>query len=434
MLTDRYGLAVSTTSSAALDAYVRGSDLLLTLYPGAVEAFDRAITADAGFALAHVAKARAQQLNGSISAARTSIEAAEAVTSGLPARETSHVAVFSLLFAGQADAALAAARAHLQEWPRDAVLLSACASQTGLIGFSGRAGRERELVDLLDGLAPHYGDDWWFNAHHGMALVETSQQGAARPKIDRSIAQNPNNPWVAHARAHLCYEDGEPDAAIAFLHSWLPTYPREGFLHGHLNWHLALSELEAGNGAEGFRLYTEAFAPDDYPGPAILKLADAISFLWRSELAGHPRDPARWRVMHEFAQKMFPRPGIAFADWHIALADAVAGDGAMLEARVQQIEDMARDGRYPSGPVVPAMARAFAAFQRQDFSAAIDAIEPVLSQRERIGGSRTQIDLVEFTLLKAYLEAGRLDDVRRLLGERRPGPTRIPVAGLELMH
>ena len=96
----------------------------------------------------------------------------------------------------------------------------------------------------------------------------------------------------------------------------------------------------------------------------------------------------------------------------------------MLEARVRQIEDMARDGRYPSGPVVPAMARAFAAFQRQDFSAAIDAIEPVLSQRERIGGSRTQIDLVEFTLLKAYLDAGRLDDVRRLLGERRPGPTR----------
>jgi hypothetical protein len=42
--------------------------------------------------------------------------------------------------------------------------------------------------------------------------------------------------------------------------------------------------------------------------------------------------------------------------------------------------------------------------------------------------------LVEFTLLKAYLGAGRIDDVRRLLKERRPGPASIPVAGLELAH
>ena len=32
MLTDRYGLAVSTTIAAARDAYVEGVDLLLTVY------------------------------------------------------------------------------------------------------------------------------------------------------------------------------------------------------------------------------------------------------------------------------------------------------------------------------------------------------------------------------------------------------------------
>ena len=59
MLTDRYGLALSTTSPAARDAYVEGVDLLLTVYPGAALAFDRAIAADPDFALAHIAKARA---------------------------------------------------------------------------------------------------------------------------------------------------------------------------------------------------------------------------------------------------------------------------------------------------------------------------------------------------------------------------------------
>jgi len=65
--------------------------------------------------------------------------------------------------------------------------------------------------------------------------------------------------------------------------------------------------------------------------------------------------------------------------------------------------------------------------------AAIDAIEPMLAERERICGSRAQIDLVEFTLLKAYLAAGRLDDVRRLLQSRRPGPRGIPVAGMDVV-
>ena len=45
MLADRYDLPLSTVYAAVRDAYVQGCDLLLTLYPGAIEAFDRAIAA-----------------------------------------------------------------------------------------------------------------------------------------------------------------------------------------------------------------------------------------------------------------------------------------------------------------------------------------------------------------------------------------------------
>ena len=56
-------------------------------------------------------------------------------------------------------------------------------------------------------------------------------------------------------------------------------------------------------------------------------------------------------------------------------------------------------------------------------------------ERERISGSRAQIDLVEFTLLKAYLATGQLEEARRLL-EIRPRSRGIPVAGVEavLIH
>jgi hypothetical protein len=203
------------------------------------------------------------------------------------------------------------------------------------------------------------------------------------------------------------------------------------FAHGsHLSWHLALERLEQGDVDEGFRLYSEAFAREDYPGPALIKLLDGPSYLWRTELAGHPRDEVRWRVLHEFAHRTFPRPGVPFADWHVALIDAVVGDPA-AEARASEMEEMARAGRYSAGSTVPTLARAFLAFQRQDFPTAIAAIESVFNERERICGSRAQIDLVEFTLLKAYLATGRFDDVRRLLQARRPGPRAIPVAGLD---
>ncbi len=434
MLTDRYDLTVSTASDAARDAYLQGCDLVLGGNPGGGAAFDQAIAADAGFALAHVARARVLQMQSDMVGARAAMDVATSLASGLPGREASHVAIFAKMFAGQADDALAALRTHLQTWPRDAMVLNACATPGGLIGMSGRVGREVEQVALMDTLAPHYGDDWWFGAHYGHALVENGQRDAARPVIERALAQNPRNPWVAHAKAHLCYEDGDRDSARAFMAGFLPGYARDGQLYGHLSWHLALCELEAGNDAEAFRLYNQSFAPDVYQGGAMIVLADVTSFLWRTELAGHRHDPARWQAMRDFANRMFPRAGMAFADWHIALADAATGDGAGLEARVQRMEELAGAGRYPAGPVIPALARAFAAFQRQDFTTAIDALAPLMAQRERMGGSRAQTDLVEFTLLKAYLNAGRPDDARALLDTRRPGPATVPVAGLAAMH
>ncbi len=52
---------------------------------------------------------------------------------------------------------------------------------------------------------------------------------------------------------------------------------------------------------------------------------------------------------------------------------------------------------------------------------AIAVLEPALAETVRIGGSRAQRDLIENTLLAAYLKAGREADARRLLaGAHRP--------------
>ena len=434
MLTDRYGLAVSTTSTVARDSYIEGVDLILTVYPGATMAFERAIAADPGFALAHIGKARALQLAGNAPEMREAFAVAEAVSPGRPDRDLSHIEVFRRLFSGHPAAALAAVRTHLDTWPRDALVLSLAANQGGLIGMSGLSGREQDLADFLTRLAPQYGNDWWFNCHYGMALSEIGQHDAARPRIEHSLAQVRHNAYGAHAFAHLCYETGERDSGIAFMRDWLPAYDRDGGLYGHLAWHLGLFELHAGHVEAGFRLYDEAFSADDHRGAIHQKISDSAAFLWRSELAGHPRDHARWVKIQDFARVKFPRPGMSLADWHIALAHTAAGDNATFESWIQAIEHLERAGRYPSGSIIPTVARAFAAFQRGDYAAAIDLIVPILPERERMGGSRAQVDLVEATLLRAYLCSDRLEEARRLLADRRPGPAGPPVAGSEQIH
>ena len=434
MLTDRYGLALSTASAAARDAYVEATDRALTFYPGAAEGYDRAVAADPGFALAHVGKAQVMLRQGDPAAARAGLEAAKGLAVGLSEREASHLGVFDLVLAGQTEAAIDAACAHLAAWPCDALVVSTAGNPNGLIGGSGRIGQKHRIAVLMDSLAPHYGDDFWFLSYHAMALSEDGQLAAARAIIERSVAANPNNAHGAHGFAHVCYESGEVATARAYLASWLATYPRDGFFHGHLSWHLSLCELQLGNWQEAQRLYRGAVALDRHSGGPQQKMSDGAGFLWRSELAGLPRDAAAWRGLYDYANSALPRPGNGLADLHVILAQAVMGDADGLAARARQMEALAQEGRYPSGSYLPALTRGLAAFERGDFSAAIAALAPRAGQNERIGGSRAQHDLIEFTLLRACIAADRPDEARRLLGRRRPGASGIPVAGLAVLH
>src|SRR3954451_7890763 len=111
MLTDRYDLSVSTSSAAARDSYVEGYDLALTLYPGAVEAFDRALAADPGLALAHAGKAQILMREGNAAQAFAALAAAKDLSAGVSAREAGHIRFFDLAFSGQTDAAIDALHA-----------------------------------------------------------------------------------------------------------------------------------------------------------------------------------------------------------------------------------------------------------------------------------------------------------------------------------
>ena len=429
MQTDRYGNPLTTASTAARDAYVEGCDLLLAQWTGGVEAFDRALAADPDFPLAHAGRARALQLGSDVVGAKAAIATARSFKD-LAERDVSHIALFDMLLNAPAGA-LAHVQRHVARWPTDALVAATATNIAGLIGISGRVEREREQLDFLVALAPHYNDDWWFNGHYGMALSELGHHGPARPLIERALTTRPANAGAAHGWAHYLYETGAAETAIAFITPWVKDYPRGGTLYGHLHWHLAMAHLGQGRVEEGLHLFDTAFAADDYQPPAFVKMLDAPAFLWRAELAGHPRDVARWKRVRDFAHATFPNPGFNFVDWHVALTDAAVGED--VEPRSHQIETLIAAERYPAGATIPAAARGFAAFERGDYAAAISAFESMVDEKVRMAGSQAQLDLVSFTLLKAYLAAGRMDDARRLVAMRRSGPGGIPVSGIEAL-
>jgi hypothetical protein len=422
---DRYGNDLTTRSQAARDAYVTGVDRLLSATVGIEAAFRDTVAADDGFALGHIALARTLQLFGRGPEVKAPLERALALASHTSERERSHIAIFERMLTGQGAAALGGIVEHVKQWPRDAMALAPATGVFGLIGFSGKAGREVDQLAVLEPLAPHYGDDWWYRMVRAFAEIELQMHEPGRRNIEASLAAFPRNAHAAHIRAHLYYEVGEREAGLAYLSDWAKDYPRDGHLHCHINWHLALWSMETGRRADAWRIYDTAMRPGAAWGPQINVLSDCASFMTRAEIAGEARHPELWTELGRYAAQWFPNSGIAFADMHAALAFAMAGEGDALAK-------IADTPKGPAADVLAPLARGFGAFARGDWDGAIGQLEPLLKSHERFGGSRAQRDLLEYTVTCALLRGGQAEAARRLIGTRRPqnGKSGFPVAGL----
>ena len=94
-----------------------------------------------------------------------------------------------------------------------------------------------------------------------------------------------------------------------------------------------------------------------------------------------------------------------------------------------EISDRIAADKFPPGAVVPAIAEGFAAYAKNDWNAAIRLLEQARPETVRIGGSRAQRDLIEYTLLAAYLKVGRAEDARKLIERRADRQATVGVAG-----
>lgn len=423
---DRRGLEISTRSDAAAGHYRDAIDLMLSGWPGGAEALDLAIGTDPEFALAHAARARLHTVFAQPAKAREMIDKAEAlVLVAGTERERSHVEALALAVRGNAKAALQQVLAHLDRWPRDAFILSLPLGAFGMFAFSGMAEHSQAGVDLCEKVSVHYGDDWWFLTFLGWAHTENLNVGHGRRITEQAFALRRNNAHAVHALAHAMFEDGSGAEADNLIANWLPDYDRLGILHGHISWHQAIVALEAGDTARALALYSAGVRPSVTASMPINIVSDCASFLWRVDAYGQAAPRAMWQELTSYAAKVFPNPGFAFVDAHMALIAAANRDAVSIGERVQVLDERIREGAFPAGPVVPAICRGLLAFAEGNYRRCADILEPVANDVVRVGGSHAQREVFEDTLLIALLHAGEAAKGRVLLERRlhrRPSP------------
>ncbi len=419
---DRYDLLLTTTSDRAVAYYRDGVDCMLSAWHGAEDAFDRAIAADPGFALAHIARARLHQLNMDGRQARAMAAHARLLVAGATPREIGHVEVMAAVIDSKPKIAIDAAEAHIDEYPRDALVLALLLGAFGLYAFSGRADHDAAKLAICARNATHYGQDWWFVSYLGWSHTEAGNLREGRALSERALALRSANANAAHGLSHAMFEQGDMEAGRLFIAQWLPAHARQSFLHGHLAWHGALSALDAGDLDGALAVYEQQIKPAGRPYPPLNIFTDGASLLWRLSLAGQPGLEPHWRDMVAYGEKYFPQAGAHFADVHYALAAAMTGDDA-LEARLVQLEAREAGGKLAPGRAAIDLCRGIKAFADGDNDGAIRLLEPAMSELARIGGSHAQRELWEDTLIVACLRAGHDGKATRLIStrlERRP--------------
>jgi tetratricopeptide (TPR) repeat protein len=253
---------------------------------------------------------------------------------------------------------------------------------------------------------------------HAFAACECGRLDEARELIERSLTAFPQSAHGAHVKAHVLHEMGEPAACLEFLEAWMPSFDRRGLLHCHLSWHVALSALALGKREHALEVYHSCIRPGAAWGPPLNVVTDSAAFLWRMELAGEPRRTELWREVRDYALRCFPKAGVPFADVHTAVACVANEDFAALEKLAGDMQARLDAGNLAPGRVVPTLTAAFASYAKNDWTTAIRLLEEALPETVRIGGSRAQRDLVEYTLLAAYFKAGKAEEANALVARR----------------
>ena len=321
---------------------------------------------------------------------------------------------------------------HIAHHPRDVLAVSAAVPT---IAFSGVTDIQQEAWDLVDGLAPAYGDHWWYISLLAFTRQDQGRFDEAGLLAESALFCEPSSGHAVHAQTHVMYETGKHEGGRVWLDHWVAESGRSASHRAHFSWHAALHDLALGDTEAVRQRYYSQLAPPAVTG--VRSLIDSASLLWRWRIttadwdaaAGSQAFPARGRPA---AGGVRARGGRRRP--HRPAGDAVRGDALGARAgRRRRPRPPGRGcattaGRRPtrrSAATGAALCDALLAAGQQQWTRAAEILTDLLPTLVRVGGSAAQREVVEETLLFALVSSGQPEPALAVLDarlDRRPSP------------
>lgn len=416
---DRHGLTISTADDTAAARYQDGVDLYMSGNAGGEAALREAMAADPEFALAPAALTAVLRDTGRHDEAGEAAALARNLAADVTRRESQHVEAIAVMADGDGPRSFELMREHLAEFPRDALILLRA---DRYLFYSGGDNRQQLQLDLLDGFADDYGDDWWFPGQYGFALGECGHYEKAVDAAQRSLALNPKNIWAAHTLAHVYADTKDDEKGAAFLGPWLSDFDSRAPMFGHSSWHLTLFELGRGRHGRAMEIYQTGVRPAVCTHRSTLN--NSASFLWRCMVYGYEPTAEQWDEIQPLASAI---AGSAQGEWdgmNAALAFAGAGNEAGKNRLTAGLEELGDDGRTTAVAVGLPLVEGAWAFARGDYDETIRLMAPAIDRIEGVGGSNAQHEVYWDALIEAYLRTERFAEAEALQHSRLdPRPT-----------
>ncbi|GAA3807379.1 FAD/NAD(P)-binding protein [Nocardioides panacisoli] len=419
---DPLGLPISTTAEAAA-AYNTGLERVMRLQSGGEQLIREATQLDPGFAAAHAALAMLAHEAGAAGDVKASLAAARAaVRKRGDDRERSLVDLVGRRVRDPRRSGARALLRHIDEHPRDVLAVSAAVPT---IAFSGIIDVQRDVWDLVERLAPAYGDHWWYISLLAFIRQDQSRFDEGGLLAESALSCEPSSGHAVHAMTHVLYETGQHATGREWLDHWVAESGRSADHRAHFSWHAALHELALGDTEAVRRRYYSQLAPPAVTG--VRALVDSASLLWRWQVTTSAWDPTEavppvQPVLLATDPELLDRPGTPFTALHAALAHAAAGDVARLHALAAWCRGATE---APTRRVVASVCYGLAAACEDRWADAARTLATTLPELVTVGGSAAQREVVEETLLLCLVNAGDTDAARALLDgrlDRRPSP------------
>ena len=342
--------------------------------------------------------------------------------SGLPMnqRERALFDALSLILSSQRRASLAAIDAHLIDYPLDIF-----AHYLGL------------FVDTLLGSAPLVRNrteraiPFWsadtpgravLRSIHAFALEEAGDYGVAEDEAHAAIELEPHLYFAHHTVAHCMEMTGRPEAGVTFSKQRQPFWAAaESGAQGHIWWHTAMFHLELEQFEDALGLYDGPLLRTIRPMG--FSLSDPAALLWRLDTLGCDVG-RRWQELLPRWEGHADGRSMVFTDMHAAMTELRSGNENMAEKRMAAMRQTATGSGEAAAmyrEVGMPLVEGLFAFHRGNHADCVAHLAPIRADVWRIGGSRAQRDIVDWTLAAAALRAGQKALARSLVSERLAG-------------